>query len=244
MSTRTQISGAPAEIFESPQALVTATEKYVLATLTARLETSPIAYMAISGGSTPKPLYSLLATEAGVFDRVRIYFVDERNVGPEDNDSNYRMVREAWLKSGNVPAENVHRIKGELQAQTAAREYEAELHAVAVPQQNGFPRFDLILLGMGPDGHTASLFPDTAALHEDKRFVVANFVPKLNTNRITLTFPVINNAASVAFLVAGSDKAPVLSEIARGNSTLPAALIKPVAGELTWFLDQPAAARL
>ena len=206
--------------------------------------------VALSGGSTPKGLYSLLASDPDLRARVpweqtHFFWGDERHVGPEDADSNFRMAREAMLSS--VPAAHVYRIKGEIpDAAKAAHEYAQELRAFFKLTGGELPRFDLVLLGMGPEGHTASLFPGAQAVGEKHRLVVANWVGKFFTDRITVTVPAINNAARVMFLVQGDDKALALKGVLEGPfepSQLPAQAIQPASGKLLWLLD-PAAAKL
>jgi 6-phosphogluconolactonase len=208
--------------------------------------------VALSGGSTPRSLYSLLATDATwraqvPWDRVHLFWGDERHVPPEHADSNYRMTHEALLSKISIPPANVHRIKSEHpEASRAANEYEQTLREFFQLKGGEFPRFDLALLGLGPDGHTASLFPGTEALREQQRLVVANWVEKLNTYRITLTPPVLNRAASVIFLVSGEEKAETLRAVLEDEAQperLPAQLIRPVNGRLLWIVDR-AAARL
>jgi 6-phosphogluconolactonase len=211
------------------------------------------ASIAISGGSTPKAAFQLLADSSQSWrdrtpwDKLNLYWVDERTVPPDHPDSNFRMTREALLDHVPMNWEQVHRMEGELDPEIAAARYEAEL-------RNGFrlegaesPRFDLISLGMGPDGHTASLFPHTDAIHEMSRLVTANNVPQLDTRRITLTWPVINHARSVFFLIAGADKADRVREVFMGPhdpERLPSQLIWPSSGILTLFLDMAAAIHL
>lgn len=185
--------------------------------------------VALAGGSTPKDLYAALVDRPVPWGRTRFYWGDERCVPPEHADSNYRMAREALLSKVPVPPENIHRIQAE--RPDAAELYEAELEG----------RFDLVLLGMGPDGHTASLFPDTEALREAKRLVLANWVPKLGARRITLTYPALNAARNVLFLVSGPDKARAAGEVLREGKVLPAGLVRPADGRLIWLLDRPAA---
>lgn len=205
--------------------------------------------IALSGGSTPKNLYTLLATNARAalpWDRMFFFWGDERHVGPTDPDSNYRMVQEAMLAKVPVPAENVFRVPAENpDAPAAASEYEATLRKFFQLGPNEIPRFDLILLGMGPDGHTASLFPGTPALEEKSRLFVSNWVEKLKTYRLTLTLPVLNAARTVAFLISGTDKAAVLKTVledpAAPPEQYPSKLIRPNDGELIWFLDRGAA---
>jgi 6-phosphogluconolactonase len=209
--------------------------------------------VALSGGSTPKALYSLLATKYTDFawNRVFLFFGDERHVPPTDPESNYRMVNESLLTRIAIPAENVFRVHTENpDANVAASEYEAQLRRFfelrSGDRPGEFPRFDLILLGMGPDGHTASLFPDSAGLEEQSRLVIANWVAKFNTHRITFTFPVLNRAAEVMFLASGPDKADMLHQVLEGESTppLPSQRVQPSDGKLLWMLDEAAAAKL
>jgi 6-phosphogluconolactonase len=205
--------------------------------------------VALSGGSTPKALYSLLAANYADFawNRVFLFFGDERHVPPTDTESNYRMVNESLLTKINIPAENVFRVQAENpNADAAAADYEAQLRKFFELKAGQFPRFDLILLGMGPDGHTASLFPDSAALDEQTRLVVANWVAKFNTHRLTFTFPVLNHAAEVLFMAAGPDKADMLHQILEGKPTppLPSQRVQPTDGTLLWMLDEAAAAKL
>jgi 6-phosphogluconolactonase len=213
--------------------------------------------VALSGGSTPKALYSLLATNYAGFawNRIFLFFGDERHVPPTDADSNYRMVNESLLTKIAIPAENVFRVLAENpDAAAAATDYEAQLRRFfelppelrPADRPGEFPRFDLILLGMGPDGHTASLFPDTAALDEQSRLVVANWVAKFNTHRITFTFPVLNRAAEVMFMASGADKADMLRQVLEGKNTppFPSQRVQPSDGRLLWMLDEAAAAKL
>jgi len=207
--------------------------------------------VALSGGSTPKALYSLLASNyAGfVWNRVFLFFGDERHVPPTDPESNYRMVQESLLAKIKpaIPAENVFRVPAENpDAAAAASDYETQVRRFFEIKSGEFPRFDLILLGLGPDGHTASLFPDSAALDEQSRLVVANWVAKFNTHRITFTFPVLNRAAEVMFMVSGGDKAEMLRQVLEGKNTppLPSQRVQPSAGKLLWMLDEAAAAKL
>ncbi len=205
--------------------------------------------VALSGASTPKGLYSLLATNYADFawSRVFLFFGDERHVPPTDPESNYRMVKESLLSKITIPSENVFRVTAENpNADAAASEYETQLRRFFELKAGEFPRFDLILLGIGTEGHTASLFPDSAALEEKSRLVVANWVAKFNTNRITFTYPVINRAAEVMFLASGPDKADILHQILETKITppLPAQRVQPTDGKLLWLLDEAAAAKL
>lgn len=205
--------------------------------------------VALSGGSTPKSLYSLLAAQHAAFDwnHTFLFFGDERHVPPDHPDSNYRMVNEALLTKISIPAANVLRVKAENpDAAAAALEYENELRRFFALQSGKFPRFDLILLGMGPDGHTASLFPGSEGLKEQSRLVIANWVEKFNTHRISFTFPVLNHAAQVMFLASGPDKADMVHQVLEGKNTppYPSQLVQPTDGNLLWLLDQAAAANL
>ena len=199
----------------------------------------------LAGGSTPKATYEILARDYADridWSNVHVFFGDERTVPPDHEDSNYRMAREALLD--HVPVGSVHRMQGELPPGEAAEAYEQDLRNFFGAEE--VPRFDLILLGTGPDGHTASLFPETSALEVHDRWVVANPVLKLDTTRITLTVPVINAARAVYFLVAGEGKARPVAEILEGDPDpreYPASLIQPQGGP-EWMLDQPAASLL
>lgn len=203
--------------------------------------------VALSGGSTPKTLYSLLATKPGIpWDKVCFFWGDERHVPPDNPESNYRMANEALLSKVPVRPENIFRIHAEeADAAAAALQYEQRIKDFFHLPPGQFPRFDLILLGIGPDGHTASLFPGTAALNETQRLVVANWVPKFNTHRLTFTFPVLNAAACVTFLASGPDKAPILHEILENSAAnLPSQKVQPSNGKLIWLVDDAAASKL
>ncbi len=205
--------------------------------------------VALSGGSTPRGLYTLLASDQTYrrevpWEKVHLFWGDERHVPPDHPDSNYRMAHEALLAKVPVPSENTHRLPTENPSvDEVARQYEEALRAFFQLSAGQLPRFDLVLLGLGTDGHMASLFPGTQALHERHRLVVANWVAKLNSYRITLTAPVFNNASCVIFLVSGEDKALPLKAVVAGKQEpdqLPAQLIRPADGELLWLVDQPA----
>jgi len=207
--------------------------------------------IALSGGSTPKSLFNLLATNARSYltwERMFFFWGDERHVGPDDPDSNYKMANEAMLAKIPVAASNVFRIPAENpDAAAVASAYEETLKKFFAPQPGEFPVFDLILLGLGPDGHCASLFPETEALKEKSRWVVANWVEKLKTHRITLTLPVLNAARRVVFLVSGIDKAPALHSVLETDSPgeqYPSKLVSPTDGKLIWFVDKAAASSL
>jgi 6-phosphogluconolactonase len=211
------------------------------------------ARIAISGGSTPKAMFSLLADPENSFttrvpwDALDLYWVDERCVPPEDAESNYRMTREQLLSKVPLAPERIHRMEGELDPEVAASRYESVLRNSFKLEGAETPTFDLVLLGMGDDGHTASLFPHTEALNEMGRLVVANHVPQKDTWRITLTWPVINQARQVAFLIEGAAKAQVLHDVFLGSydpETKPSQLIRPASGKLSLLLDLASAAKL
>ena len=195
--------------------------------------------VALSGGSTPKLLYEQLVTRPIEWQHIHVCWGDERCVPPDHPDSNFGMAQRALLSHVDIPAQNVHRLQGELEPVQAAQHYEAELHALFGAQ----PRFDLILLGMGTDAHTASLFPGTLALHEQQHWVVAHYVEKLQANRLTLTLPIINDAANVIFLIAGAYKAAALRSVWHGPhdpDRYPAQSIAPTTGRVIWLVDQAA----
>ncbi|HEY6065503.1 MAG TPA: 6-phosphogluconolactonase [Thermoanaerobaculia bacterium] len=205
---------------------------------------------AFSGGSTPRLLYEMLATAAFRplvdWTRARIFFVDERCVPPDDRRSNYRLAKEHLLDPLRIPEENVFRMRGEKEPARAADEYEAVLRA-ELARGDHVPRFDFVLLGLGPDGHTASLFPGTDALEEAARWVAANHVPKLNEWRLTLTPPVLNAARRAVFFVVGREKSDVVAQVLRAERPdpgLPASLVRPTDGSLIWIVDQAAAGEL
>jgi 6-phosphogluconolactonase len=211
------------------------------------------ARIAISGGSTPKAAFALLADRNQPWfnrmpwDKLELFWVDERCVPPDDADSNYRMTREALLDHVPMSSRQIHRMEGELEPEVAAARYESDLRNTFRLEGAEAPRFDLVALGMGADGHTASIFPGTQAIFEMMKLVTANYVPQKDTWRLTLTWPVINLAQSVFFLIEGADKAPVLKEIVLGAKDverLPSQLIKPASGILTLLLDSEAAAEL
>ena len=204
--------------------------------------------IALSGGSTPKTLYELLATpiysERVDWSNVHVFWGDERCVPPDDIESCYRMARETLLDHVPISPANIRRIQGEIPPEEAATKYERLLHHFFGNQS---PRFDLILLGMGDDGHTASLFPGTKALSEEKRWVIENYVEAKQMWRITLTKTAINAAANLIFLVSGAGKAERLRQVLEGNyerDKLPSQLIRPENGSLLWLVDQDAAALL
>jgi len=212
-----------------------------------------IARIAISGGSTPNATFKLLSDPSQPFlatvpwDKLQLFWVDERCVPPDNPESNYGVCRELLLTKVPIPETNVFRMEGELDPEEAASRYESTLRNVMKLEGAESPAFDLVVLGMGPDGHTASLFPHTAALEEMNRLAVANHVQNKDAWRVTLTWPVINHAASVFFLIAGADKAQILHEVLLGPrdpERLPSQLIAPSGGILTLLLDKAAASLL
>jgi 6-phosphogluconolactonase len=204
--------------------------------------------VSLSGGTTPKGMFTLLATSSTPIPWESTYFFwgDERHVPPTDPESNYRMANEAMLSKVPVPPQNIFRISSEEKdSELAAKQYEQTLIKFFDLTAGEFPRFDLVLLGLGPDGHTASLFPDSTALRETNRLVVANWIEKFKTHRITLTLPVLNNAAAVEFLVSGKEKAGIVHQVLDGDGNqFPSQMIRPRDGRLVWLLDQAAASEL
>ena len=236
---------ANVEVYADKQELAEAAARAFVAKAAEAIEERGRFTVALAGGSTPKAAYALLARDHadGVdWNKVHIFFGDERSVPPEHEDSNYRMAKEALLD--HVSVGSVHRMRGELPPEQAAKFYEEDLRGFF--EDEAVPRLDLVMLGIGGDGHTASLFPGTPALDVVDRLAVENPVEKLETVRITLTIPVINSARSVNFLVAGEDKAGALREILAGDGdshTYPAKLVRPEGGAL-WMMDGEAAESL
>jgi 6-phosphogluconolactonase len=211
--------------------------------------------VALSGGSTPKALHAKLVGEKINWSKVFFFFGDERNVPPNHQDSNFRMADETLFGPLGISSNNIRRWQTEKDTPEAvAAKYSNEIDVSAAPPSPAYtggyaltPQFDLVLLGIGSDGHTASLFPHTKALQETAELAVANWVPQLDTWRYTLTFPVINNAANIMFLAAGADKAETLKEVIEGErrpDDLPAQSVHPVNGELFWFIDEAAGSLL
>lgn len=207
--------------------------------------------IALSGGSTPRALYQRLARppvrDEIDWSRIHLFWGDERVVPPDHPESNYRMTREAMLDHLPIPPDNVHRISTERGPDEAAEQYEAELRHVFGVHPGETPEFDLILLGIGADGHTASLFPHTAALAVSDRLVVANPVPQLGTTRVTLTAPVLQAARWVLVLAVGPDKAEAVARAIESPENIdetPAQLLRHARGRVTWMLDRAAASRL
>jgi 6-phosphogluconolactonase len=247
-------SSKPAiQIVADVEAISRKAAEIIMGLMAETLNTKTPFSIALSGGSTPKSLFTLLADDVSLrtqvdCDKVHFFWGDERHVPPDHPDSNFRMANEVMLSKVEVPAENIHRVRAEEQdASKAAEEYEDELRTFFNLKPGELPRFDCVLLGMGPDGHTASLFPGTEALREQKRLVVSNWVEKFRTHRITLTAPAINNADCIIFLVSGEEKAEVLREVLEGEKNtelFPSQLIKPSHGKLLWLVAQSATTKL
>jgi 6-phosphogluconolactonase len=196
--------------------------------------------IALSGGNTPRPVYARVAAIGRdlPWELVRITFGDERCVPPDDPQSNFKMARETLFVPAAVPEKSIMRMRGEIDPQVAAQEYEDHLDVLATRRGESIYRHDLILLGLGEDGHTASLFPDTAGLEETRRRVIANFVPKFNSWRLTFTFPLINHARYICFLVDATKHKDLIERVIDGDPNFPASRVNPTAGELTWILGQ------
>jgi 6-phosphogluconolactonase len=196
--------------------------------------------IALSGGNTPRPVYSEVARLGRElpWERVLITFGDERCVPPDDSQSNFRMARETFFIPGAIPEKSILRMRGEIDPEIAAQEYQDDVDLLATQRGEQIYRHDLILLGLGPDGHTASLFPETAALNEMDRRVVANFVPKFNSWRLTFTFPLINHARHVCFLVNASKNPELIERVIKGDPIFPASRVNPSAGTVTWILGE------
>jgi 6-phosphogluconolactonase len=239
-------------VAENREELVQAARELVLAAAARALAERGRFTLALAGGSTPRPLYQALAATPGIdWDRWLLFFGDERTVPPGHEESNYRMVKEAWLDpltaAGGSAGPLLFRMAGEEEPTTASLVYANKIQAnvPAVPQAGTGrrPRFDLILLGMGADGHTASLFPGTSALHERRRLVVANLVPQLATTRLTFTYPLLNAARAILFLVSGADKATALRAVLGTEDQrlrYPSQGVRPRRGTVTWLVDRAA----
>lgn len=221
--------------------------------VTAAVSSRGVARVAVSGGSTPRAVFALLADPSAPYltslpwQQLQLFWVDERCVPPADHESNFGMIKAAMLDCVPLPKANIHRMEGELDPEEAASRYEAEIRNVFRLEGAQTPTFDLVMLGLGADGHTASLFPHTDGLHEMARIVIANHVPQKDTWRLTLTWPVIIGAREVAFLIEGEQKARMVQMVFAGHydpESWPAQLIRPASGKLTLLLDTSAAANL
>jgi 6-phosphogluconolactonase len=242
------------KVFPTPAAVAAAAaELFTSVAEEAAASTDGMARIAISGGGTPKAMFVLLADRSQAYfarvpwNKLQLFWVDERCVPPTDPESNYGVANQLLLSKVPLPAAQVYRMEGEIDPSTAAKDYAATIRAAFRLNPPLSPIFDLVLLGMGDDGHTASLFPHTEALNDMINIVTSNHVPQKDTWRITLTWPVINQARRVAFLIEGASKAEVLSDVFQGPydpESKPSQLIRPASGELTLLLDQAAAAKL
>jgi 6-phosphogluconolactonase len=241
------------QVFPASADMAMATARLFASRVEHAVNNRGVARIAISGGSTPQATFKLLADPNGPFlstvpwDKLQLFWVDERCVPPTDPESNYGVCKELLLSQVPIPEANVFRMEGELDPEEAASRYESLLRNTLKLEGAESPRFDLVLLGMGPDGHTASLFPHTEGLNEMGRLVIANHVPQKDTWRITLTWPVINEGAEVAFAMAGADKADMLARVfvgPRDPEDLPSQLIRPSSAKLLLLLDEAAAAKL
>jgi 6-phosphogluconolactonase len=232
-------------VSENAEGLAEAAAAFIHQRIIDGLKANPHFSLVLSGGNSPRRTYRCLAARAASIDwsKVDIFWGDERCVPHDHPDSNFRMARETLLSQLPVPPGNIHPMGCDPSPEAGARAYEAELHQLFPGQ--GLPRFDLVLLGLGGDGHTASLFPGTGALAENQRWVVANWVEKLDTWRLTLTLPVLNAAQIVTFLVEGGEKADILKQILEGSKgRFPAQRINPAVGEVHWFIDHDSGAGL
>lgn len=230
------------KIFEDAEKLNTAAADFFVESAKKILSKQKNFSVALSGGSTPKSLYQLLASEQYKnkieWQKVLMFFGDERCVSPENEQSNFRMANETLLSKITIPKENIFRLRGEIEPQKSAAEYEKKIKQTLGEN----PCFDLILLGLGDDAHTASLFPETDALDEISKLVIANFVAKFSAFRLTFTFPLINSAANILFLATGEKKSfAVKNVLTEKSEKFPASLVNPQEGKCFWFLDKPAA---
>jgi 6-phosphogluconolactonase len=240
---------AQLEVFPDERELIRAEADRFVLLARAAVEARGGCLIALSGGSTPRPLYELLATAPyapGIdWGRLHLFWGDERCVPPDHPDSNYRMTREALIDHVPIPPGNVHRIRGEDEPHQAAEGYQRGLREFFGSEERPARSFDLVLLGLGPDGHTASIFPGTAAVTEARRWVMAVHVDRPREMwRVTLTTVLLNAAADVTFLVSGNDKATRLREVLQEGAPLPAQLIKPMSGRLHWMVDAAAGSAL
>ena len=241
-------------ILPDASAVSSATAEHIVDMCSQAIRDRGVAYLALAGGGTPVAAYTLLSQPeyaSGIeWSHLQVFWSDEQLVPPHHPDSNYRLTAEALLWRVPIPLENIHRMRGELAQAEAAQEYENAMRTVLAPDKNGFPCFDLMMVGMGDDGHIASLFPGSPALLERQRWVVVaehNQPPPPLVPRLTLTLPMINAAVAVLVIVTGEKKAERMWQVLEGKPAgepLPAQLIKPSSGRLLWLLDKPAASRL
>jgi 6-phosphogluconolactonase len=235
------------EIAENPHAAANACAAFILDELRDRLQSAPLATLAISGGSTPSPMFQTLARTPFAWTKVHIFWVDERCVPPTDEESNYKHANEALLAPANIPAGNVHRIHGEWEPQKAATAYVREIREFFGLTQGELPAFDIIHRGMGDDAHTASLFPGEPLIGNMAGIAAPVFVEKLNMHRVTLLPGVLQKARNTVVLAAGQDKAEPLFQVLRGPEDpfrFPCQIATRNWQNATWFVDRAAAAKL
>ncbi len=241
------------QVASDPQHMARVAAEYVTQALEQAIAARGVARFAISGGTTPRPYLAMLSDPELPFyarirwDKIWLFWVDERCVPPDSSESNYRMTKEALLSKVPIPSAQIFRMEGELDPEQAAARYESAIRNCFRLEGAEVPSFDLVALGMGPDGHTASLFPGTEALHELMRLVAANYVPQKEMWRITLTAPVINHGRKVFFLIAGQDKAEMLHKVLLGPyhpESTPSQMVRPDTGDLFLIVDAAAAAEL
>ncbi len=237
------------EIFDSPTSLEHGAADKIVTTLGEEILSRGVATIALCGGTTPRGVYKLLGSPeySGRLDWKKVHFFwgDERCVGPTNPESNFRTASELLFRHVGLPQQNIHRVRGKIRPPEAARESEEDIRRFFGLKEGEFPRFSLVLLGLGNDGHTASIFPGSPVLGERQRIVTEAHVRAIPAYRITLTVPAINNAATVAFLVSGKSKAAILKDVLEdGEPRYPAQHINPASGRLFWLVDKDAASRL
>jgi len=240
---------AQVRVFEDLEALSRAAADIFLALSRASISATKKFTVALSGGATPRRLYSLLGSAPYHKDvdwkKIHVFWVDERAVPRDHPESNFKLVFDAWLSKIPIPETNLHRIRGEDGPEKAAREYEVDLRNFFGGQRT--PVFDLIILGIGEDGHTDSLFPGSSALAETARLTLPVYAERPKTGRVTLTLPVLNNASHILFLVSGRAKADIVAKVleeGKANGRYPAGLLNPSRGSIEWLVDKDAAEKL
>jgi len=243
------LNEAHVQVFPTPAALSYGAAEKISSVLSAAHMRGGVVSLVLSGGSTPRVVYELLASQGYQkridWSRLHVFWGDERCVAPESPESNYRMAHQALLREVPIPPHHIHRIRGELPPAEASRAYEVELHNVYGMAPGGIPHLTLVLLGIGEDGHTASLFPGSTAIGETQRLVAETFVQRLTTWRVTMTFPLLNQAELILFLVTGPTKAAIIRSVYRDERPdLPAARIARRRGETLWYIDRDAATLL
>jgi len=238
-------------ILENESAWAEGAADFLASTIDKTLRRQPLVRLVLSGGSTPHRLYRTLTRPEWArridWSSVLLFFGDERCVPPTHPDSNYGMAKKALIDPLQIAPQQVMRMQGEVEPQVAASRYEMTIRKAFPPDQTPFPRFDLIVLGLGNDGHTASLFPASPALHEQTRLVVATSSPIGVVHRLTMTLPLLNTAETIMFLVTGSSKASILRQALENHESaapLPASQIHPLSGRLIWYVDRAASSAL